>query len=210
VLDRFTQGDEEFEICELDHNSLSWCDVSQILELYSSWFHEPAEPPEHHILTRILQRFYRVFYIAHKAGVVVSCALVLEHSQSGVYHLDYLCVRPGMCGSGFGARFFKGIVRILGNEAKYDLLTLESQFHLIPWYVKQGCFNWDIESDRLGDDKWYLLMVPLGLSLQLDSPRAPLFVPDGADPPPVIDLLRVILPDIKGKLDSDLMHPVAV
>jgi len=202
-LDRFGQGAEEFEIFELDYSDFCWAEVLQILELYSSWFHAPVEPSADRILSRITQRFYRVLYVMHKTGVVVSCAFIVEHPQTGVYHLDYLCVRPGMCGGGLGSRFFKSIVKILSAESKYDLLTLESDRSLIPWYLKLGCLNLDVESDREGDFKWYLLVHPLGYNSLPASPRTILGTSHEVEHLQVAEMLQLIH-DIKEKLCSDI------
>jgi len=97
------------------------------------------------------------------AGIVIACAFVLELVNSGVYHLDYFCVHPEYRGNGIGSKFFTGMVDCLKSERKYPLLTLESETKMVSYYLRQGCWNLDIQSDHYQDMTWYLLAKPLDL-----------------------------------------------
>jgi len=99
----------------------------------------------------------------NEASVVIACAFVLELQSSGVYHLDYFCVHPEYRGNGIGSKFFQGMVDYFKWEGKYPLLTLESETNMIPYYIKQGCLNSSIQSDKYEELTWYLLAKPLDL-----------------------------------------------
>eukprot|EP01113_Clastostelium_recurvatum_P033907 TRINITY_DN4539_c0_g1_i2.p1 TRINITY_DN4539_c0_g1~~TRINITY_DN4539_c0_g1_i2.p1 ORF type:complete len:167 (-),score=42.96 TRINITY_DN4539_c0_g1_i2:30-530(-) len=150
--------------------------------------------------------FYRVFYMVDPKGVVVACALVVELAQTSSYHIDYFCVRPGMRGGGLGGRFFQRLVSYLEAESKFTMITLESELKMIPWYIKQGCLDWEVVSDTYGEQTWHLLMVPLGgggASPPL-SPRTSLVLSGPHDPPPMTDVLRFIVREVKALLAADL------
>jgi len=96
-------------------------------------------------------------------GVIIACAFVLELMHSGVYHLDYFCVHPEYRGNGIGSKFFHGMADYFQSEGKYPLLTLESETKMIPYYIRQGCWNLSIQSDKYEEMTWYLLAKPLAL-----------------------------------------------
>ena len=63
---------------------------------------------------------------------------MLELFTSGVYHVDYFCVRPGLRGNGVGTKFFQALAEHFRQEGRFSLLTLESETRMVPYYLKQG------------------------------------------------------------------------
>eukprot|EP01112_Ceratiomyxa_fruticulosa_P012715 TRINITY_DN3536_c0_g1_i5.p1 TRINITY_DN3536_c0_g1~~TRINITY_DN3536_c0_g1_i5.p1 ORF type:complete len:174 (+),score=28.31 TRINITY_DN3536_c0_g1_i5:1021-1542(+) len=131
------------------------------MELFSVSFPPPIEPPVMQIASRVSNGFYRVLYMALSDGTVIAMALIVDLKKTGAFHLDYFCVRPGLRGGGIGSLFFKEVVQYLAKERKYSMLTLEAKKELTTWYTRQGCFNFEVQSDEFGAFKWYMLMIPL-------------------------------------------------
>jgi len=140
----------------------------QVLELYTLSFACPAEPPERHIAKLMRCHFYRVFVMCNEDGLVIACAFVLELVGSGVYHVDYFCVRPGLRGNGVGTKFFQALAEHFRREGRCDLLTLESETRMVPYYLKQACIDYGVQSDHYEELKWFLLVKPLSYELPPD------------------------------------------
>jgi len=125
----------------------------------------PAEPPERQIAKLMRFHFYRVLTMMDGDGLVVAAAFVLELRNTGVYHVDYLCVRPGLRGNGIGSQFLRAVIDFLQRDGKYDLVTLESETRMIPWYIKHGLLDLSVKSDMYEDLTWFLLTIPLSKQL---------------------------------------------
>lgn len=177
----------------------------QVLELYTISFACPAEPPERHIAKLMRCHFYRVFVMVNEEDVVIACAFVLELFESfdlfksGVYHVDYFCVRPGLRGNGVGTKFFQGLAELFRLEGRFPLLTLESETRMIPYYLKQACVDLRVQSDHWEDQTWFLLVKPLTCDLPpdlilMDSSVATQSAPD------VRDVLRGVVVELKSVL----------
>jgi len=128
----------------------------------------PAEPTERHIAKLMRCHFYRVFAMTNEEGLVIACAFVLELIKTGVCHLDYFCVRPGLRGNGVGTKFFHALVELFRAEGNFPFLTLESETRMIPYYLKQACVDLHVESDHYEELKWFLLVKPLICDLPPD------------------------------------------
>jgi len=140
----------------------------QVLELYTLSFACPAEPTERHIAKLMRCHFYRVFVMTNEEDVVIACAFVLELIKTGVCHLDYFCVRPGLRGNGVGSKFFHALAEQFRAEGNFPFLTLESETRMIPYYLKQACLNLHVQSDHYEELKWFLLVKPLTCDLPPD------------------------------------------
>jgi len=133
----------------------------EALELYRVSFSSPAEPPYTQIDQLMRRGFYRLLVTFNEEGAVIACAYIIELSNSGVYHLDYFCVKPGSRGGGIGSKFFNGVAAFLKREHNHPYLTLESETSLVPYYLKQHCTDPHVQSDSHEDHKYYLLYLTL-------------------------------------------------
>lgn len=97
-------------------------------------------------------------------GLVIACAFVMELETTGVYHMDYFCVRPEARGNGIGGKFLRSLIEFFRIESKYDVLTLESEAKMVPWYLRQGCHDLGIQSDKWEELKWSLLVILISKS----------------------------------------------
>jgi len=168
----------------------------QVLELYTLSFACPAEPPERHIAKLMRCHFYRVFVMINEEDVVIACAFVLELFKSGVCHVDYFCVRPGLRGNGVGTKFFQSLAEHIRQENRFSFLTLESETRLIPYYLKQACVDLHVQSDYYEDLKWFLLVKPLSCDFTPD------LVVDGAllSSHTLCDVLNGVIVELKNVL----------
>jgi len=173
----------------------------QVLELYTISFACPAEPPERHIAKLMRCHFYRVFVMVNEEDVVIACAFVLELFKSGVYHVDYFCVRPGLRGNGVGTKFFQALAELFKLEGRFPLLTLESETRLVPYYLKQECTDLHVQSDHWEDKKWFLLVKPLTCDLPPDR----VLESFTTAPPSLQDVLHGVVIELKSVLaDAEL------
>ncbi|KAF2070874.1 hypothetical protein CYY_007810 [Polysphondylium violaceum] len=139
---------------------------AQALQLYSDSFFPPAEPPVRQIQQLASTHFYRVIVMQNEQSEVIACAFIVELHEHNCYHIDYLCVRSDCRGNGVGGKFFKSLSNYFRSEHRYPIITLESETKMVGWYIKQQCFNLNVQSDQLEENgemrRWWLLFVPLG------------------------------------------------
>jgi len=140
---------------------------AQALQLYSDSFFPPAEPPVRQIQQLTSTHFYRVIVMQNENSEVIAAAFVVELHEHACYHIDYLCVRSDCRGNGVGGKFFKSLSNYFRSEQRYPIITLESETKMVGWYIKQQCFNLNVQSDQIQEDdgeirRWWLLFVPLG------------------------------------------------
>ncbi|GAM20127.1 hypothetical protein SAMD00019534_033020 [Acytostelium subglobosum LB1] len=149
----------------------------QALQLYTLSFLSPYEPSERQIAKLVRSHFYRIIVMEDQNNLVVACAFVIEQHHSNTYHIDYLCVRPGMRGAGYGGKFFQYLMEFFRAERRYPMVTLESETKMVSWYLKQKVLHLHVQSDHVEQDgetlRWWLLMFPLGDVLQLDDDDVP-------------------------------------
>ncbi|EFA76377.1 C-terminal CASP domain-containing protein [Heterostelium album PN500] len=145
----------------------------QALQLYALSFLSPYEPSERQIARLVRSHFYRIIVMEDHNKLVVACAFIVEHHEYNTYHIDYLCVRPGMRGAGHGGKFFQQLMTYLRYEQRYPMVTLESETKMVGWYLKLKVLHLNVESDSVEQDgetlRWWLLMVPLGDVINLQE-----------------------------------------